>query len=73
MMNKINEYSILAYGKGRSLKNRAASIFKNEEGQGMVEYGLLIGLISVAALAVLVLLGPRIADMFQDVLDLLDA
>jgi len=31
----------------------------------MIEYGLLIALISIAVLAVLVFLGPRIAGIFQ--------
>ena len=44
------------------------SWFKNEEsGQGMVEYALIIGLISVGAIAVLVVIGPKIADMFSNV------
>ena len=33
----------------------------------MVEYGLIIGLIAIAVIAVLVILGPRIADLFQQV------
>lgn len=39
--------------------------FKDEEGQGMVEYALLIGLISIVAIAVLLVMGPRIRTMFQ--------
>ena len=35
----------------------------------MVEYGLLIALISVAVIAVLVLLGPNIAAFFTSVND----
>lgn len=46
--------------------------FKDEEGQGMVEYGLLIGLIAIVVIAVLVLLGPKIANMFTQVSDELD-
>ena len=42
--------------------------FKNEEsGQGMVEYALIIALVSIAAIAVLVLLGPKIANIFSNV------
>ena len=37
-----------------------------ERGQGMVEYGLILALIAVAAVAVLVLLGPEVKKMFQD-------
>ena len=42
-------------------------LFKDESGQTMVEYGLLIALISIAVIAVLVVLGPRIAGFFQAV------
>ncbi len=40
---------------------------RDEKGQTMVEYGLLIALISIAVIAVLVLLGPRIAGFFESV------
>jgi len=42
---------------------------KNEKGQGMVEYALIIGLVSIAVIAVLVLLGPEISDLFQRVVN----
>lgn len=42
---------------------------KDEEGQGMVEYALLIGLIAIAVIAVLVVLGPAIAAKFQEIVD----
>jgi pilus assembly protein Flp/PilA len=42
-------------------------LMKDESGQTMVEYGLLIALISIAVMAVLILLGPRIAGFFQAV------
>ncbi len=48
-------------------------LWKDESGQTMVEYGLLIALISIAVIAVLVLLGPRIAGFFQAVDDQLAA
>ena len=44
-----------------------ARLFHDESGQTMVEYGLLIALISIAVIAVLVSLGPRIAGFFQSV------
>lgn len=42
-------------------------LIRDEQGQTMVEYGLLIALISIAVIAVLVLLGPRIAGFFESV------
>jgi pilus assembly protein Flp/PilA len=42
-------------------------MIRREEGQGMVEYALLIVLISIAALVVLVLIGPQISTIFSQV------
>jgi Flp pilus assembly pilin Flp len=36
-----------------------------EDGQDMVEYALLLGLISITALALIVLVGPYLKDTFQ--------
>ncbi len=46
-----------------------ASIRRDEEGQGMVEYALILALVSIAAIAVLVLLGPAIAAILQSVVN----
>ena len=48
-------------------KNYLLNIVKEEEGQGMVEYALLVGLIAIVVVAVLVLLGPAIAAKFQSI------
>jgi pilus assembly protein Flp/PilA len=40
---------------------------RNEEGQGMVEYGLIIALIAVIVIAALLVLGPKVAGIFTDV------
>ncbi len=47
--------------------------FKDEEGQGMVEYGLIIGLIAIAVIGALVVLGPKVASMFTQVGEKLDS
>ena len=39
----------------------------DEEGAAMVEYGLLIFFIALAVIAVLAILGPQIAGMFDEV------
>ena len=41
-----------------------SSFAKREEGQGMVEYGLIIALVAVVAIAGLIILGPAIASLF---------
>ena len=49
------------------------NFFQNEHGQGMVEYGLLIGFIALVVFAALFALGPKIRDLFNNLSDEIDA
>lgn len=40
----------------------------NEEGQGLVEYALILVLIAIVVIAVLTLLGPQIGQVFSDIM-----
>ena len=51
------------------ITNMFARMRDEEEGQAMIEYALLAFLISIAAVAVLVLIGPQLVNVFQAVLD----
>jgi pilus assembly protein Flp/PilA len=73
MINKINEYSIMAYEKGRSLKNRVVSILRNKEGQGLVEYALIIALVAVGLVIALGALQVNIEEIFDRIGTALDA
>lgn len=42
---------------------------KDEEGQGMVEYVLLVALIAIVVIAVLVNVGPAIAAKFTEIIN----
>ena len=42
------------------------NFLRDENGQGMVEYGLILALIAVAAIAVLGGLGSKIRGVFHD-------
>lgn len=42
------------------------NFFKDESGQGMVEYGLIIALIAIAVIAALRLLGPAVTKIFDN-------
>ncbi len=48
------------------------SLFKDESGQGMIEYGLIIALIAVVVIVALTALGPKIRDMFNGIGETLD-
>ena len=47
-------------------------IANEEEGQGMVEYALILALIAIAAIAVLPGIGGKIKGIFEDVSGALD-
>jgi pilus assembly protein Flp/PilA len=47
------------------VKERLATYFPaREEGQGMVEYGLILVLVAIVAIAGLIILGPKLASFF---------
>jgi Flp pilus assembly pilin Flp len=50
----------------KTLASRAAI---EERGQAMVEYAVILAIISVAAIGVMALLGPEITGAFQSVYD----
>lgn len=49
------------------------NLIVEEEGQALTEYGLLVGLIAVACIAALLLLGPKIAGLFEYITEKLPA
>jgi pilus assembly protein Flp/PilA len=40
-----------------------------EEGQGLVEYALILVLVAVVVIIVLVLLGPAIGNIFSEIIE----
>ena len=55
------------------IQSRISSLLVHEEGQDMIEYALLAALISIVAIAIIVLVGPYLKDMFQDVVNALNS
>lgn len=49
--------------------NMLKRLVKEEEGQGMAEYGLILALIAVVVIAALSPMGEAIRDKMQDVTD----
>jgi Flp pilus assembly pilin Flp len=55
----------------QSLQLTLQGKLEKEEGQDMIEYALLAALISIVAIAVILLIGPYLVDLFQDVVNAL--
>jgi pilus assembly protein Flp/PilA len=51
------------------MMKKMKALLTEEQGQGMTEYGLVLGVIAVAVVGILGLLRTQIVDMFQSVLD----
>lgn len=49
------------------MKKIFARMNSEEDGQGLIEYGLIITGIALAAIAAIWLLGPQIGQMFTDI------
>lgn len=47
------------------------NLWKEERGQGMTEYGLILALLVIGVIAVLVVMGPKLVAQFQKVSDTL--
>ena len=48
-------------------------LVRNDQGQDLIEYGLLIGIITVGCVASIKLIGPKVADYFADLNTILPA
>ena len=42
-------------------------VFKRENGQGLVEYALILVLVAIVVIAALMILGPVVGNMFSKV------
>jgi pilus assembly protein Flp/PilA len=47
------------------MMKKMRALFTDEEGQGMTEYGLVLGLIAVGVVAVLITMRTSIVDLFE--------
>lgn len=51
------------------MKNLFKKFIKEEKGQGMTEYGLILGLIALAVVAVMILFGDALVAKFTEIKD----
>ncbi|MDG5788475.1 Flp family type IVb pilin [Evansella sp. AB-P1] len=49
------------------MKNLFTKLVRGEEGQGMTEYGLILGLIAVVAVGALMALGGQVEEIFENI------
>jgi Flp pilus assembly pilin Flp len=47
------------------MKNLFNRFVREEEGQDLIEYGLLIGIITIGAIAAIISIGPKVATYFN--------
>lgn len=52
-----------------ALYTKMRNFLSSEKGQGMVEYGMIVGIIAIAVILILGALGGQIGDIFQNILD----
>ena len=53
------------------MKKLLMQLVRDEQGQDLIEYGLLIGVITVGAVASIIVIGPIIAGYFADLVAIL--
>lgn len=51
--------------EGGNIMRDVKNFLMDEDGQGMVEYGLIIGLVAIVVIGALTILGPKIGGMFN--------
>lgn len=47
------------------MKKLAMQLVRDEQGQDLIEYGLLIGIITVGAIAAILAIGPKVTNYFN--------
>jgi len=53
------------YPRRNIVKQFAMRFVRDEQGQDLIEYGLLIGIITVGAIAAIIAIGPKVANYFS--------
>ena len=48
------------------MKKLLSRFLREDQGQDLIEYGLLVGIITVGAIASIKLIGPKVATFFSD-------
>jgi pilus assembly protein Flp/PilA len=62
-------FAVTPQAKLGEMRDGLAAPLHREEGQDMIEYALLVALVAIVAIGVIILIGPFIGDVFQDVVN----
>ncbi|WP_218064926.1 Flp family type IVb pilin [Vulcanibacillus modesticaldus] len=66
-MKALTNLWVKQYTMKQRIKDRVRNVLTNEKGQGMVEYGLILALISVVVIVMLTGIGQNLLNRFTDV------
>lgn len=64
-MRKYKKY--ISFKVGYKMKKILSNLVMKESGQGLVEYGLIILLVALVAIAGVMLLGPKLSQLYTNV------
>ena len=67
------EFAVAQQMKLQDMLHNLVARLEREEGQDMIEYALLAALISIVAIAIILLVGPYLKNLFQDVINALNS
>ena len=51
----------------KSLMKKVKGFIRDEEGQGLVEYALILALIAIVVIAILIILGQKVKNVYNNV------
>jgi pilus assembly protein Flp/PilA len=67
VVEQLSVWATTAVAKFQEFTSKVRTFSVREEGQGLVEYGLILGLVSVVAIAALTDIGNSVTSVLEDV------
>jgi Flp pilus assembly pilin Flp len=67
VVEQLHVWAAVAVVRYQEFRSRCRAVGFRQEGQGLVEYGLILGLVSVVAIAALTDIGNSVTSTLEDV------